>query len=149
MLWAKSAWGPWGPGHTFGDKLHVTRDIPEDKWIPTKLQAPTVAEPAPKPAPTHGKQPAAKPAAASWSIPVADGQHVQLFKTLWTLRGSFTLSLFSSRGMQQTDGLMHCIENFAYLHHEHGTISMYACQRVSQSLGQATDWPSILHSMCW
>ena len=28
--------------------------------------------------------------------------------------------------MQQTDGLMHCIENFAYLHHLHGTIrSLY------------------------
>ena len=47
-----------------------------------KLEAPTVAKPAPKPAPKGGKQPAAKPAAASSSIPVADGQHVQLFQTM-------------------------------------------------------------------
>ena len=43
-----------------------------------------------------------------------------------TGKRSFTLSLFSSRGMQQTDGLMHCIENFACLHHLHGTI-LSAC----------------------
>ena len=43
-----------------------------------------------------------------------------------TGKRSLTLSLFSSRGMQQTDGLMHCIENFASLHHLHGTIrSLY------------------------
>ena len=59
-------------------KVYSTRDIPEEKTIPTKLEAPTVAKPAPK----RGKQPAAKPAAASSSIPVADGQHVQLFKTM-------------------------------------------------------------------
>jgi hypothetical protein len=65
-------------GHTFGDKLYFTRDIPEEKWIPKKLEAPTVAKPAPEPAPKRGKQ----PAAASSSIPVADGQHVQLVKTM-------------------------------------------------------------------
>ena len=64
-------------------------DIPKEKWIPTKLEAPTVAKPAPKPAPKGGKQPAAKPAAASSSIPVADGQHVQLFKTMWDQKKKF------------------------------------------------------------
>ena len=83
VVWAKSAWGPWGLGHTFGDKLYFTRDIPEHKWIPKKLVAPTVPKPAPKPAPKRGKQPAAKPAAARSSIPVADREHVQLFKTMW------------------------------------------------------------------
>ena len=50
-------------------------------WIAKTLEAPTVAKPAPK----CGKQPAAKPAAASSSIPVAEGQHVQQFKTRWDL----------------------------------------------------------------
>ena len=33
--------------------------------------------------------PAAKPAVASLSIPVADGQHVQLFKTMWDRKKKF------------------------------------------------------------
>ena len=33
---------------------------------------------------------AAKPAAASSSIPVADGQHVQLFKTMWDQKKKFS-----------------------------------------------------------
>ena len=49
---------------------------------------------------------------------------------------SFALSLFSSRDRQITDEWMQCIMNFAYLHHVHGTISIYAFQRVSQSLGR-------------
>ena len=89
VVWAKSARGTWGLGHTFGDKLYFTRDIPEENWIPKKLEAPTVAKPAPKPAPKRGKLPAAKPAAASSSIPVADGQHVQLFKTMWDRKKKF------------------------------------------------------------
>ena len=55
---------------------------------------------------------------------------------------SFTLSLFSSRGMQQTDGLMHCIENFACLHHLHGTIRSLYVSVYFRALGdvqQATD----------
>ena len=48
-----------------------------------------------------------------------------------TARGSFTLSLFRRRGRQNE--WMQCIENFAYLHHVHDTISIYACQRVSQT----------------
>ena len=43
------------------------------------LVPPTV----PKPATKLGKQPAAEPGVASLSIPVADGEHVQQFKTLW------------------------------------------------------------------
>ena len=89
VVWAKSARGTWGLGHTFGDKLYFTRDIPEEKWIPKKVEAPTVAKPAPKPAPKRGKKPAAKPAAANSSIPVADGRHVQLLKTMWDRKKKF------------------------------------------------------------
>ena len=39
----------------------------------------------PQPAPKRAKQPAVKPAAASSSIPVAAGERVQQFKTLWTV----------------------------------------------------------------
>ena len=53
-------WGACRLGHTFGDKLYFTRGIPEEKWIPKKLEAPTVAKPAPKPAPKRGKEPTAK-----------------------------------------------------------------------------------------
>ena len=70
VVWAKSAWGTWVPGHSFEDKLYFARDILEQKWIPKKLVAPTVHKPTPKSAPKRGKQPAAKPAAASSSIPV-------------------------------------------------------------------------------
>ena len=65
VVWAKSARGDWRIGHTFGDKLYLTWDIPEENWIPRELVAPTVPKPAPKPAPKPGKQPAAKLAAAS------------------------------------------------------------------------------------
>ena len=58
---------------------------------PQKLLAATVANPAPKPAPKHRKQPAAKLAAASSSIPVADGQHVQQF-TMWDRTRKFSCS---------------------------------------------------------
>ena len=78
VVWARSVGEAWGLGYTFGDTLYFTRDIPEEKWIPKKLVAPTV----PKPAPKFAKQPAAKPAAASSSIPVPDGEQVQRFKTL-------------------------------------------------------------------
>ena len=81
--------GTWGLGHTFRDKLYFTRDIPEEKWIPKRLEAPTVAKPAPKPGPQRRKRPAAKPAAACLSIPVADGEHVQLFKTMWDCKRKF------------------------------------------------------------
>ena len=79
-----------------------------------------------------------------------DGQHVQLFKTMWDQKKKFTLSLFSSRGMQQTDGLMHCIENFACLHHLHGTIRSLYVSVYLVALGdvqQATDRSQILRSM--
>ena len=50
--------------------------------------------------------------------------------------GSFTLSLFRRMGRQNSDEWMQCKETFAYLHYVHGTISIYACQSVSQILGQ-------------
>ena len=34
VVWAKSAQGVWGLGHTVGDKLYFIWDIPEEKWIP-------------------------------------------------------------------------------------------------------------------
>ena len=33
----KSARGVWGMGHSFGNKLYFTRDIPEGKWISAKV----------------------------------------------------------------------------------------------------------------
>ena len=83
VVWAKSARGTWGLSHTFGDMQYFSRDIPGEKWTPKKLLAPTVPKSAPKPAPKFGKQRAAKPPAARPSISVADGEHVQQFKTLW------------------------------------------------------------------
>ena len=64
---------------TFGDMLYCTRDIPEEKGILKKLVAPTVHKPAPK----RATQAAAKPAAATSSIPDTDGEHLQHFKTPW------------------------------------------------------------------
>ena len=101
VVWAKSARGTWGLGHTFGDKLYFTRNIPEGKWIPKNLEAPTVAKPALKPVAKRGKQAAAKPAAASASIPVADGQHVQLFKTMWDRKRKFYTVPVQNKGHAQ------------------------------------------------
>ena len=69
---------------------------------------------------------------------MVDGQHVQLFKTMWDRKKKF----YTVRGMQQTDGLMHCIENFACLHHLHGTIRSLYVSVYFGALGdvqQATD----------
>ena len=144
VVWAKSARGRLGSGHTFVDKLCFTRDIPEEKWIPKKPEAPTVVKPAPKPAPKRGKQPAAKPVepvrASVWLM----GGMCSCSRLCGTGKRSFTLSLFSRRGMQQTDGLMHCIENFACLHHWHGTIRSLYVSVYFRALGdvqQATDRP--------
>ena len=101
VVWAKSARGTWGLGHTFGDKLYFTRNIPEGKWIPKNLEAPTVAKPALKPVAKRGKQATAKPAAASASIPVADGQHVQLFKTMWDRKRKFYTVPVQNKGHAQ------------------------------------------------
>ena len=85
VVWATSARGTWGfRPHLWGQVVFYP-----EKWIPKKLEAPTVAKPAPKPAPKRGKQPVAKPATASSSIPVADGQHVPLFKTMWDRKKKF------------------------------------------------------------
>ena len=77
-------------------------------------------------------------AAASSSIPVANGDNVQQFKTLWISRESFTLSLFSSRGNQKYGGWMQYIEISACLCHVPCTMSIYACRCVSRSLWQPT-----------
>ena len=118
-------------------KLYFSRDIPEETWIPKKLQTPTVAKPAPKPASKHGKQPAAKPTAICPSLSMM-GNMCSCSRLCGTARGSFTLSLFRRRGRQKTDEWLQCMENFAYVHYVHGTISIYACQRESQILGQFT-----------
>ena len=60
---------------------------------------------------------------------------------------SFTLSLFSSRGMQQTGGLMHCIENFACLHHLRGTIRSLYVSVYFRALGNASK-RQIGHKIC-
>ena len=46
--------------------------------------------------------------------------------------------VFRRRGTQKTDEWMQCIESFAHLHYVHGTMSIYACQHVSQILGRPT-----------
>ena len=40
--------------------------------------------------------------------------------------------------MQQTDGLMHCIENFACLHHLHGTIRSLYVSVYFRAMGDQT-----------
>ena len=45
VVWAKSIRETCRIGHTFGDSLYFTRDIPEEKWIPKRLVAPTVPHP--------------------------------------------------------------------------------------------------------
>ena len=47
-----------------------------------------------------------------------------------TVRGRFTLSLFSSRGSQKTGEWMQGIVNSAYLHHVPHTMNIDACQRI-------------------
>ena len=87
---------------------------------------PTVAKRAPKP----------KPAAASLSIPVADGQLCSSSGLCAIVQGSFTVSLFSIRGRRIADEWVQYIVKCAYLHQVHDTISIYARQRVCQSLWQ-------------
>ena len=74
--------------------------------------APTVPKSAPKSAPKRGKQPAANLPAASPN-PVADGEYVQLFQTLWDCQRKFYSVPFSSRGSQKTDEWMQCVANCA------------------------------------
>ena len=40
VVWAKSARGVWGLEHVFDGKLHFTRYICEEKWIPKDLVPP-------------------------------------------------------------------------------------------------------------
>jgi hypothetical protein len=98
---------------------------------------PQVLKPALKPAPKRGKEPTAKlqPVCPSLSLM---GNVFSCSIRCRTTRGSSALSLFRRRGRQKTDEWMQCIEAFAYLHYVHGTISIYACQRESQSLGLPT-----------
>ena len=82
IVWAKSARGVWGMGHSFGGKLYFTRDIPEEKWIPKDLLAPVSAKP-----PAKRAKPA--PKGAAQPIPVHSGEHVQEFKVKWTRSKKF------------------------------------------------------------
>ena len=63
----KSARGVWGMGHSFGNKLYFTRDIPEGNWVPKNLLAPA------KPPTKKAKPP---PKSAAQSILVQSGEHV-------------------------------------------------------------------------
>ena len=49
--------------------------------------------------------------------------------------------------MQQTDGLMHCIENFACLHHLHGTIQSLYVSVYFRALGNVSK-RQIGHKFC-
>ena len=79
-VWVKSARGVWGMGHSFGNKLYFTRDIPEGKWVPKNLLA--LAKP-----PTKKAKP--PPKSAAQSIPVESGEHVQEFKVKWSRTKKF------------------------------------------------------------
>ena len=48
------------------------------------------------------------------------------------------MSIFKRTSRQKTDEWMQCIETFAYSHDVHGTISIYACHRQSQTLERPT-----------
>ena len=74
--------GVWGMGHSFGNKLYFTRDIPERKWVPKDLLAPA------KPPTKKAKPP---PKSAAQSIPVESGEHVQEFK----VKGSRTKKFYT------------------------------------------------------
>ena len=80
VVWVKSARGVWGMGHSFGNKLYFTRDIPEGKWVPKNLLAPA------KPPTKKAKPP---PKSAAQSIPVESGEHVQEFKVKWSRTKKF------------------------------------------------------------
>ena len=69
-----------GMGHSFGNKLCFTRDIPEGKWVPKNLLAPA------KP-PT--KKAKLAPKSAAQSILVESGEHVQEFKVKWSWTKKF------------------------------------------------------------
>ena len=75
-----SACGVWGMGHSFGNKLYFTRDIPEGKWVPKILLAPA------KPPTKKAKPP---PKSAAQSILVESGEHVQEFKVKWSRTKKF------------------------------------------------------------
>ena len=80
VVWVKSARGVWGMGHSFGNRLYFTRDIPEGKWVPKNLLAPA------KPPTKKAKPP---PKSAAQSIPVESGEHVQEFKVKWSRTKKF------------------------------------------------------------
>ena len=80
VVWVKSARGVWGMGHSFGNKLYFTRDIPEGKWVPKDLLAPA------KPPTKKAKPP---PKSAAQSIPMESGEHVQEFKVNWSSTKKF------------------------------------------------------------
>ena len=65
IVWAKCARGVWGMGHSFVDKLHFTRDIPEDKCVPKDLLAPVFAKP-PAKRPNHRPRVLSK--ASLWKV---------------------------------------------------------------------------------
>ena len=80
VVWVKSSMGVWGMGHSFGNKLYFTRDIPEGKWVPKNMLAPA------KPPTKKAKPP---PKSAAQSIPVESGEHVPEFKVKWSRTKKF------------------------------------------------------------
>ena len=86
-------------------------------------------------APKRAKQPAAKPVHPPLSMM---GNMCSSSTLCGTERGSFTVSLFSSRGSQKNEGWLQCIDNSACLYRVPHNISIYACQYVSKSLWQPT-----------
>ena len=91
----------------------------------------------------HPNVHAPKPAAASWSIPVADGEYVQQFKTLWDRKRKF----FTVGNQRLMHGWMQCIEISACLYYVPHTVSIYACQHTQKPL--ATNSKQVIcHELC-
>ena len=81
VVWAQSARGVWGMGHSFWNKLYFTRDILEGKRVPKDVLVPA------KPPTKKAKSP---PKSGAQSIPVESGEHVQEFKVKWSRPKKFS-----------------------------------------------------------
>ena len=84
--------------------MYFIRDIPEEKWIPKKREAPIVAKFAPNLHPIVERSLQQKLAAASLPIPFADGEHVQLFKTMWDRKRKFYTGFVEQHVLVQQQG---------------------------------------------
>ena len=73
LVWAKASRGIWGLGHVFEDKLHFTKDIVNDSFVPKIRKPKPISKCATKPAPKRAPK----------------GKHLQLFKMKHKVGKSF------------------------------------------------------------